>query len=70
MVNPRKNILKAIIAPYIILPLLQASLIDKKQNHNNILSKIQLDKLDRIFKELNNFKDKDESIIIKRKFIG
>jgi len=57
--KPSKKHFESHHAPYIILPLLQASLIDKKQNHNNILSKIQLDKLDRIFKELNNFKDKD-----------
>ena len=57
--KPSKEYFESHHAPYIILPLLQASLIDKKQSYKNILTKIQLNKLDRIFKELNNFRDKD-----------
>ena len=46
-------------APYIIMPLIQASLIDKEQNYKKILTNEQLLKLENIFEALNDFKDED-----------
>jgi hypothetical protein len=46
-------------APYIIMPLIQASLIDKEQDYKKILTNEQLLKLENIFEVLNDFKDED-----------
>ncbi len=46
-------------APYIIMPLIQASLIDKEQNYKKILTNEQLLKLENIFEVLDDFKDED-----------
>ena len=46
-------------APYIIMPLIQASLIDKEQDYKKILTNEQLLKLENIFEALNDFKDED-----------
>ena len=46
-------------APYIIMPLIQASLIDKEQNYKKILTNEQLLKLENIFEVLDDFKDQD-----------
>ena len=46
-------------APYIIMPLIQASLIDKEQNYKKILTNEQLLKLENIFVVLDDFKDED-----------
>jgi hypothetical protein len=46
-------------APYIIMPLIQASLIDQEQDYKKILSNEQLLKLENIFEALNDFKDED-----------
>ena len=41
------------------MPLIQASLIDKKQDYHKVLNQTQLDKLNKIFEALKNFQDKD-----------
>ena len=46
-------------APYIIMPLIQASLIDKEQDYKKILTNEQLLKLENIFEVLDDFKDED-----------
>ena len=46
-------------APYIIMPRIQASLIDKEQDYKKILTNEQLLKLENIFEVLNDFKDED-----------
>jgi hypothetical protein len=46
-------------APYIIMPLIQASLIDQEQDYKKILTNEQLLKLENIFEVLNDFKDED-----------
>jgi len=46
-------------APYIIIPLTQASLIDQEQDYKKILTNEQLLKLENIFEALNDFKDED-----------
>ena len=46
-------------APYIIMPLLQAYLIDHDQDYKKILTNEQLLKLEKIFEALNDFKDQD-----------
>ena len=46
-------------APYIIMPLIQASLIDQEQDYKKILTNEQLLKLENIFEALNDFKDED-----------
>ena len=46
-------------APYIIMPLIQASLIDGKQDYKKILTNEQLLKLENVFEVLNDFKDED-----------
>jgi hypothetical protein len=46
-------------APYIIMPLIQASLIDEEQDYNKILTNEQLLKLENIFEVLDDFKDED-----------
>ena len=46
-------------APYIIIPLIQANLIDQDQDYNKILTNEQLIKLENIFETLNDFKDQD-----------
>ena len=46
-------------APYIIMPLIQASLIDQEQDYKKILTSEQLLKLENIFEALNDFKDED-----------
>ena len=46
-------------APYIIIPLIQAHLIDQDQDYNKILTNEQLIKLENIFETLNDFKDQD-----------
>ena len=57
--KPSKTHFESHHAPYIILPLIQASLIDKKQDYHKVLNQTQLDKLNKIFKALKNFQDKD-----------
>lgn len=57
--KPSKEYFESHHAPYIILPLMQAALIDKKQDYHKILNQIQLNKLNKIFKGLKNFQDKD-----------
>ena len=54
--KPSKKHFESHHAPYIILPLIQASLIDKKQDYHKVLNQTQLDKLNKIFKALKNFK--------------
>ena len=46
-------------APYIIIPLIQASLIDQEQDYKKILTNEQLLKLENIFEVLDDFKDED-----------
>ena len=46
-------------APYIIIPLIQAHLIDQDQDYNKILTNEQLIMLENIFETLNDFKDQD-----------
>ena len=46
-------------APYIIMPLIQASLIDQEQDYKKILNNEQLLKLENVFEALNHFKDHD-----------
>ena len=46
-------------APYIIIPLVQASLIDQEQDYKKILTNEQLLKLENVFEALNDFKDED-----------
>lgn len=46
-------------APYIIMPLTQAYLIDKNQDYNKVLTNEQLHKLENVFEALNDFKDDD-----------
>jgi len=46
-------------APYIIIPLIQASLIDQEQDYKKILTNEQLLKLENVFEALNEFKDED-----------
>jgi len=46
-------------APYIIIPLIQAHLIDQDQDYKKILTYEQLLKLENVFEALNDFKDHD-----------
>ena len=57
--KPSKEYFESHHAPYIIIPLIQANLIDQDQDYNKILNNEQLIKLENIFETLNDFKDQD-----------
>ena len=57
--KPSKNYYESHHAPYIIIPLLQARLIDKSQDYLKLLDERKILKLEEIFRKLNNFCDDD-----------